>query len=144
MLQILEGSIVCGKSGAPLKVVAIDGERVVVKSGDELLRVARSAILNVISIPEPTGIEIGDRLRRNAQPQIKYPKAWFVNEVDDRPPIVPPIESATVERFSIEGYWVRTPDDRLFHVPESAIEEGTWELIKSCTNKIDQKFDQQN
>ena len=132
MLKILEGSIVAGKSGKPLKVVAIDGEKVVVKSGDELLRVARSAILKVLSPPpsEPTGIEIGDRLWRNGQQKTKCPKAWFMDEVDDRPPTVPEIESATVERFSSEGYWARTPDDRLFHVPESAIEEGTWRLIK--------------
>jgi hypothetical protein len=135
MVKILEGSIVAGKSGKPLEVVAIDGEKVVVKSGSELLRVARSAILQVLS-PPPTGIEIGDRLRRNAQPQTKYPKAWFVNEVDDRPPTVPEIESATVERFSSEGYWARTPDDRLFHVPESAIEEGTWRLIKNNSSEV--------
>ncbi len=71
-------------------------------------RIRLESIALVLPPPEPTGIEIGDR-----------------------PPTVPPIESATVERFSIEGYWVRTPDDRLFHVPESAIEEKTWELIGS-------------
>jgi hypothetical protein len=135
MMKILEGSIVAGKSGKPLEVVAIDGEKVVVKSGSELLRVARSAILQVLS-PQTTGIEIGDRLRRNAQPQTKYPKAWFVNEVDDQPPTVPEIESATVERFSSEGYWARTPDDRLFHVPESVIEEGTWRLIKNNSSEV--------
>jgi hypothetical protein len=52
MLQILEGSIVRGKSGKALEVVAIDGEKVVVKNGDDLLRVDRSAILQVIS-PAP-------------------------------------------------------------------------------------------
>ncbi len=129
MLKILEGSIVAGKSGKPLKVV--------VKSGDDLLRVARSAILQVLSpATETTGIEIGDRLWRNGQQKAKYPKAWFVNEVDDRPPTVPEIESATVERFSSEGYWARTPDDRLFHVPESATEEGTWRLIRNNSNEV--------
>jgi hypothetical protein len=68
MLQILEGSIVAGKSGKPLKVVAIDGEKVVVESGDELLRVARSAILQVLAPPKtvhPTtgqSFHIGDRV----------------------------------------------------------------------------------
>jgi hypothetical protein len=72
MLQILEGSIVCGKSGKPLEVVAINGGKVVVKSGDDLLRVDRSAILRVLSSPEPTqlppqtitgqSLHIGDRV----------------------------------------------------------------------------------
>ncbi len=132
MLQILEGSIVTGKSGKPLKVISVDGNGLVLESDTGVIKAKRSAILQVLEPPpEPTGIEIGDRLRRNAQPQTKYPKAWFVGEVDDRPGKVPPIESATVERFSIEGYWVRTLDDKLFHVPESALEEGTWELIDS-------------
>jgi hypothetical protein len=54
VLQILEGSIVAGKSGKPLEVVAIDEEKVVVKSGEKLLRVDRSAILRVISPPPET------------------------------------------------------------------------------------------
>ncbi len=64
MVKILEGSIVAGKSGKPLEVVAIDGEKVVVKSGDELLRVARSAILHILSPPPPTSqnFHIGDRV----------------------------------------------------------------------------------
>jgi hypothetical protein len=53
MMQILEGSIVTGESGKPLKVVMIDGEKVVLKSGDELLRVDRSAILQVLTQPDP-------------------------------------------------------------------------------------------
>jgi hypothetical protein len=131
MLQILEGSIVTGKSGKPLKVISIDGDGLVLESGGEVIKAKRSAILQVLSPPpsEPASIQIGDRLRRNAQPQTKYPSKWFVDELDDRPRTVPPIESATVERFSIEGYWVKTPDGRAFHVPESDAEEGTWELI---------------
>jgi hypothetical protein len=47
VIELLKGSIVCGKSGKPLQVLAIDGEKVVVKSGEDLLRVDRSKILQV-------------------------------------------------------------------------------------------------
>ncbi len=130
MLQILEGSIVTGKSGKPLKVIGVDGDGLVLESDSGLLKAKRSAILQVLrSPPKPTEILIGDRLQRNVQPQIKYPQKWFLGEVDDRSLSVPPIESATVERFSPSGYWVRTVARTLYHVPESAINDGTWELI---------------
>jgi hypothetical protein len=125
------GSIVYGAAGKSAKVLSIDGELLTIDTPAGLRTISLAKVAKVEPPPEPAGIQIGDRLRRNAQPQTKYPKAWFVNEVDDRSGTVPPIKSATVERFSIEGYWVRTPDDRLFHVPESALEEGTWELIDS-------------
>jgi hypothetical protein len=62
MTQILKGSIVCGKSGKPLEVVAIDEGKVVVKSGNELLRVNRSAILQVLLTPPEaiTPLTVGD------------------------------------------------------------------------------------
>jgi hypothetical protein len=130
MLQILEGSIVCGKSGAPLKVVAIDGEKVVVKSGDELLRVARSAILQVLSSPppEPTGIEIGDRLARGTLGKKPYPKGWFPNGIDDRPTTVDAI-SATVTGFSADGYWANTDEGKRYHISEYSIECGDWRIV---------------
>ncbi len=139
MLEILEGSIaplalgviVTGKSGKPLTVIGVDGDGLVLESDSGILKAKRSAILNVLMSPpiEPPEIQIGDRLRRNVQPQIKYPQKWFLCEVDDRSRTVPPLKSATVERFSPSGYWVRTAADALYHVPENAIDDGTWELV---------------
>jgi hypothetical protein len=104
----------------------LDGD--VIISGDRKIKL--SAVLKVEPPPpEPTEIQISDRLRRNVQPQIKYPQKWFLNEADNRSLSVPPIESAIVERFSPGGYWVRTAAGNLYHVPESAIDDGTWELI---------------
>jgi hypothetical protein len=222
-MQIAEGSIVCGKSGKPLRVISASEGKVVVKTDGRLIRVDQSLILRVISPPptkpaplaigdtcyycgsqywqqyrgmelkafmlregywtcekpdgyrttnispselsrspvdkptkkaakqvqkgqwvkdweknnqrqvsatKATGIEIGDQLRRNTQEQTKYPSSWFPGEADDRDHFVYHVPFATVERISSEGYWARTTDDRLFHVPESAIEDGTWELIE--------------
>jgi hypothetical protein len=130
MLEILEGSIVTGKSGKPLKVIGVDGDGFVLESDSGVLKAKRSAILKVLMPPhEPPEIQIGNQLKRNVQPQIKYPQKWFLCEVDDRSLSVPPIESAIVERFSPGGYWVRTLAGALYHVPESAIDDGTWELI---------------
>jgi hypothetical protein len=135
MLQILEGSIVTGKSGKPLKVIGVDGDGLVLESDSGMLKAKRSAILKVLMPPpEPPEIQIGNQLKRNVQTQIKYPQKWFLKEVDDRSLSVPPIESATVERFSPSGYWVRTVAGTLYHVPESAIDDGTWELV----NEYDQ------
>jgi hypothetical protein len=126
--QISIGSKVKTAKGTEGKIAQILEGGYLLDTGQ---RIRVESIALVLPPPEPTGIEIGDRLRRNAQPQTKYPSKWFVDELDDRPRTVPPIESAIVERFSTEGYWVITPDDRLFHVPESAIEEGTWQLINN-------------
>jgi hypothetical protein len=131
VIELLKGSIVCGKSGKPLQVLAIDGEKVVVKSGEDLLRVDRSKILQVLTppLPKTTGIEIGDRLKRKPQTQTKYPKAWFPQGSDPRQPMIDAIESATVEQISLDGYWVRNPIGEVYHISESSIKEGAWELI---------------
>ncbi len=64
MLEILEGSIVTGKSGKPLKVISVDGDGLVLDSGTEIVKAKRSAIVQIISAPEPTGqtFHIGDRV----------------------------------------------------------------------------------
>jgi hypothetical protein len=87
MLQVLEGSIVCGKSGKPLEVVAIDGGKVVVKSGDNLLRVDRSAILQVLSSPPPpTGqnFHIGDRVTLLDKYQVRAADIGTVEAITDK------------------------------------------------------------
>jgi hypothetical protein len=131
MTQIFKGSIVCGKSGKPLEVVAIDEGKVVVKSGNDLLRVARSAILQVLSSPppEPTGIEIGDRLARSTQAKKPYPKGWFPNGIDDRPTTVDAI-SATVTGFSADGYWANTDEGKEYHISGYSIECGGWKIVR--------------
>jgi hypothetical protein len=104
---------------------------VFLESDTGVVKAKRSAISQVISSPaKPTGIEIGDRLRRKSQPQTKYPKAWFPNGIDPRPPTIDAIESATVECLSPDGYWVKTPEGKTYHVSESSIEAGDWELIE--------------
>jgi hypothetical protein len=63
MLKILQGSIVAGKSGIPMKVVSLDGEVVVLMTNTGEIRAKLSAILQVIS-PQPaaTTFNIGDRV----------------------------------------------------------------------------------
>jgi hypothetical protein len=51
MLQILEGSIVAGKSGKLLKVISVDDDGLVLKSDTGVVRAKRSAIVRVISPP---------------------------------------------------------------------------------------------
>jgi hypothetical protein len=62
MLEILEGSIVTGKSGKPLKVVAIEGEILILCTGEGEIRAKRSAILQVLSAPPKPTFYIGDRV----------------------------------------------------------------------------------
>lgn len=55
-MQILEGAIVTGKSGKPLKVIGVNDDVLVVGSGAEVFKVKRSAVVQVISsplLPEP-------------------------------------------------------------------------------------------
>jgi uncharacterized protein YjlB len=63
MLKILQGSIVTGKSGKPLKVIGIDGDGLVLESDTGVVKAKRSAIMRIISAP-PTGqnFHIGDRV----------------------------------------------------------------------------------
>jgi hypothetical protein len=64
MLQILEGSIVTGKSGKPLKVISVDDDGLVLESGDGVIKAKHSAIVQVVSLRLPTGqtLHIGDRV----------------------------------------------------------------------------------
>ncbi len=54
MLKILQGSIVTGKSGKPMKVVSLDGEVVVLMTDTGEIRAKLSAILRVIAPPGST------------------------------------------------------------------------------------------
>jgi hypothetical protein len=49
MLEILEGAIVTGKSGKPLRVISINGDGLVLESDTGLVKAKRSAIVTVIS-----------------------------------------------------------------------------------------------
>lgn len=61
-MQIAEGSIVCGKSGEPLRVISACDGKVVVKTDGRLIRVDQSLILRVISPPpEPIYEYIGSK-----------------------------------------------------------------------------------
>jgi hypothetical protein len=63
MLEILEGSIVTGKTGKPLRVVAVEAEVLTLDTGKSIIKAKRSAILQVISSPAPGEIfHIGDRV----------------------------------------------------------------------------------
>jgi hypothetical protein len=128
MMQILEGAIVTGKSGQPLKVVRVDGDGLVLKSGTEVFKAKRSAILRVIS-PPPDKIQVGDYLRRRPKNSVQYPAALLGNDSQRNALVVYPIRKAVVEGLSNDGYWVRSiDDDEIFHVPITAIEDGVWEF----------------
>jgi hypothetical protein len=64
MLEILEGSIVTGKSGKPLKVISVDGDGLVLESDTGIVKAKRSAIVQIVSVRLPTGqtLHIGDRV----------------------------------------------------------------------------------
>jgi hypothetical protein len=79
--------------------------------------------------PEPEGIEIGDRLARSSLANKSYPKGWFPNGIDDRPPTIDAI-SATVTGFSADGYWASTDEGKEYHVSEYAIECGDWKIVR--------------
>jgi hypothetical protein len=119
MLEILEGSIVIGKSGRLMEVISTDEDVLILKSADgDLVKARRSAILEVISPPiEISPLEVGDRVRRLPhQFQGQY---------------IPAVPAATVERISVNGVWVRTdqPDSKVYHVSDVAFDEGWWERI---------------
>jgi hypothetical protein len=122
------GSIVYGAAGKSAKVLSIDGELLTINTPAGVRTISLAKVARVEPPQEPTGIEIGDLLRRKPQPETKYPKEWFPKGIDPRPPMIDAIESATVERVSLDGYWVKTLIGDTYHVSESAIEEGVWEL----------------
>jgi hypothetical protein len=135
MLEILEGSIVVGQSGKPLKVVAVDGEDLVLESDTgELIKADRIAVLSVLSPPPPDKIQVGDYLKRRFKEPIQYPAALLGNDSQRNTYGVYPIRQAVVEGLSNDGYWVRSiDDDEIFHVPITAIE-----VLPKCM-KIDQR-----
>jgi hypothetical protein len=127
-MQIAEGSIVCGKSGEPLRVISASEGKVVVKTDGQLLRVDQSLILRVIS-PPPDKIQVGDYLKRRFKEPVQYPTALLGNDSQRNTYGVYPIRKAVVEGLSNDGYWVRSiDDDTIFHVPITAIEDGVWEF----------------
>jgi hypothetical protein len=64
MLEILEGSIVTGKSGKPLKVISVDGDGLVLESDTGIVKAKRSAIVQIVSVRLPTGrsIHVSDQV----------------------------------------------------------------------------------
>jgi hypothetical protein len=130
MLQILEGSIVTGKSGKPLKVISVDGDGLVLESDTGTFKAKRSAIVRVLSSPPPEpSTEIGDRLTRSSLANKSYPKGWFPNGIDDRPITIDAI-SATVTGFSADGYWANTDEGKQYHISEYSIECGDWKIVR--------------
>jgi hypothetical protein len=127
-MKIIPGSIVTGKSGKPLKVLAVDEDILVLESTEGRFKAARSAVLKVLA-PPPGEIQIGDYLKRRWRKSAVYPAALVGNEPKDNDYGVSPVLRAVVERLSNDGYWVRSiDDDEIFHVPITAIEDGVWEF----------------
>jgi hypothetical protein len=120
------GSIVYGAAGKSAKVLSIEGDLLTINTLAGIRTIPLAKVARVE--PPPTGIQVGDRMRRKIQSQTKYPKAWFPKGIDPRPPMIDAIASATVERVSLDGYWVKTTEDKTYHISESSIEEGVWEL----------------
>jgi hypothetical protein len=122
------GAIVYGAAGKSAKVVSIDGELLTIDTPAGIRTISVSKVAKV-EPPEPEGIEIGDRLARSSLANKSYPKGWFPNGIDDRPPTIDAI-SATVTGFSADGYWAITDDGKQYHVSEYAIECGDWTKIR--------------
>jgi hypothetical protein len=120
------GSIVYGRSGKPLKVASVDKDLVLIAGECGYRKIHRSAILRVESPQRSNRIQIGDRVWRNSHSSPKYPQAWFRNRVNKSPNLVSAIESATVERFSLDGVWIKTKNGELYHVTRTAFEIGNW------------------
>jgi hypothetical protein len=110
------GSIVYGRSGKPLRVASVDKDLVLIAGESGYRKIHRSAILKVESPQRSNRIQIGDRVWRNSHSGPKYPQAWFRNRVNKIPSVVPAIESATVERFSLDGVWIKTKNGELDRV----------------------------
>jgi hypothetical protein len=140
-VDIQIGSIVYGRSGKPLKVASVEKDLVLIAGECGYRKIHRSAILRVESPQRSNRIQIGDcrsrsvskrrqtkgqRVWRNSHSSPKYPQAWFRNRVNKSPNIVPAIESATVERFSLGGVWIKTKNGELYHVTRTAFEIGNW------------------
>ena len=133
-VDIQIGSIVYGRSGKPLRVTSVEKDLVLIAGESGYRKIHRSAILSVESPPLSNRIQIGDcrrqtkgqRVWRNAHSSPKYPQAWFRNGVNKSPTIVPAIESATVERFSLDGVWIKSKNGELYHVTRTAFEIGNW------------------
>jgi hypothetical protein len=125
-VEIEIGSIVYGRSGKPLRVASVEKDLVLIAGESGYRKIHRSAILKVESPPRSNRIQIGDRVWRNSHPRPKYPQSWFRNGVNNSPSLVSAIESATVERFSPDGAWIKTKDGELYHVINTAFETGDW------------------
>jgi hypothetical protein len=125
-VDIQIGSIVYGRSGKPLRVASVEEDILPIAGECGYRKIHRSAILSVESPPLSNRIQIGDRVWRNAHSSPQYPQAWFRKGVNKSPTIVPAIESATVERFSLDGAWIKTKDGELYHVINTAFETGDW------------------
>ncbi|WP_309736782.1 hypothetical protein [Chamaesiphon sp. OTE_75_metabat_556] len=125
-VDIQIGSIVYGRSGNPLRVASVDKDLVLIAGESGYRKIHRSAILKVESPQISNRIQIGDRVWRNSHSSPKYPQAWFRNGVNKIPSVVPAIESATVERFSLDDVWIKTKNGELYHVTRTAFEIGNW------------------
>jgi hypothetical protein len=95
VLQILEGSIVTGKSGKPLKVISVDSDGLVLESDSGIVKAKRSAILRVISPPpEPTQLppqtiasellHIGDRVTLIDKYMVRAADTGAIEAISDK------------------------------------------------------------
>lgn len=119
MLEILEGAIVTGKSGTPLKVIDINRNVLILQSADgKSIQARRSAILQVISSPfRISDLKVGDVLMRTPH----HFNGKYIHS----------IPSAMIERVLCTGVWVKTnsPEAAIYHVSDVAIEERWWQRV---------------
>jgi hypothetical protein len=127
MLEILEGSIVTGKSGKPLKVISIDGDGLVLESGTGIVKAKRSAILHVISSPPATGqsFHIGDR--------VTLLDKFMVRSAD----------VGTIEAITDKGIQVRW-DNKSPHEPNLRQPPMLWRTFEARELKLIKSMYQQN
>jgi hypothetical protein len=104
MLEILEGSIVTGKSGKPLKVISIDGDGLVLESDTGVVKAKRSAIVRIISAP----------LSKPTPPPVK---------VEQPPEATTPLAVGDTVYYCGDRYWEQYRDMSLVLFE---LREGLW------------------
>jgi hypothetical protein len=127
MLEILEGSIVTGKSGKPLKVISIDGDGLVLESDTGVVKAKRSAIMRIISLPPATGqsFQIGD--------QVTLLDKFMVRAAD----------VGTIEALNDKGIQVLW-DNKIQHEPNLKQPPMLWRTFKAEELELIESKYQQN
>jgi hypothetical protein len=145
MLQILEGSIVTGKSGKPMKVISLDGRGLILMTDTGVVKAKLSAILQVLT---PSDFLIGDsRFERRCQ--------QFIYAVGDRVTLldkyqVRAADIGIVEAFTEQGIQIiwdnNSPHEQLAQPPQlwRTFQADELELVVGVASSNENRLYQQN